>query len=190
MDFGIINSLIAIDYTSTNHPVSTYSDAAQHLAGKSLFCKIDCSQVYHCFYMVNKRSVGLLGFNFASRTFAYRGLAQCLSRSVFSLPSFVSEYLDPVIKVDRCAQYVIVFRFGANSATDLTRNTRAVIKRVQQAVLKLTIEECHFGVKQVEMLGRTFSQQRISLQDRKTHKFHDKVRFLMSKKNLQRYGDS
>ena len=34
-----INSLIADDYTSNNHPVSTMSDAAQHLARKSLFCK-------------------------------------------------------------------------------------------------------------------------------------------------------
>ena len=39
-----INTLIADDYTNNNHPVSTLSDAAQHLAGKSLFCKLDCSQ--------------------------------------------------------------------------------------------------------------------------------------------------
>ena len=43
-----INSLIADDYTNNDHPVSTLSDAAQHLAGKSLFCKLDCSQAYHC----------------------------------------------------------------------------------------------------------------------------------------------
>ena len=46
-----INSLIADDYTKNNHPVSTLSDAAQHLAGKSLFCKLDCSQAYHCLQM-------------------------------------------------------------------------------------------------------------------------------------------
>ena len=39
------NTLIADDYTKKNQPVSTLSDAAQHLAGKSLFCKLDCSQV-------------------------------------------------------------------------------------------------------------------------------------------------
>ena len=38
-----INNLIADDYTNNNHPVSTLSDAAQHLAEKSLFCKLDCS---------------------------------------------------------------------------------------------------------------------------------------------------
>ena len=42
-----INSLIADDYTNKNHLVSTLSAAAQHLAGKSLICKLDCSEVYH-----------------------------------------------------------------------------------------------------------------------------------------------
>ena len=43
VDLRKINTLIADDYTNNNHPVSTLSDAAQHLAGKSLFCKLDCS---------------------------------------------------------------------------------------------------------------------------------------------------
>ena len=42
------NALIADDYINNNHPVSTLSHAAQHLAGKKLFCKLDCSQAYHC----------------------------------------------------------------------------------------------------------------------------------------------
>ena len=37
VDLRKINSLIADDYTNNNHLVSTLSDAAQHLAGKSLF---------------------------------------------------------------------------------------------------------------------------------------------------------
>ena len=49
-----INSLIADDYTKNNHPVSTLSDAEQHLAGKSLFCKLDCSQAYHCLQMADQ----------------------------------------------------------------------------------------------------------------------------------------
>ena len=59
VDLRKINSLIADDYTNNNHPVSTLSDAAQHLAGKSLFCKLDCSQAYHCLRMADQRSVGL-----------------------------------------------------------------------------------------------------------------------------------
>ena len=41
VDLRKINSLIADDSTKNNHTVSTLSDAAQHLAGKSLFCKLD-----------------------------------------------------------------------------------------------------------------------------------------------------
>ena len=47
VDLRKINTPIADDYTNNNHPVSTLSDAAQHLAGKSLFCKLNCSRAYH-----------------------------------------------------------------------------------------------------------------------------------------------
>ena len=187
VDLRKINSLIADDYTNNNHPVSTLSDAAQHLAGKSLFCKLDCSQAYHCLKMADQRSVEMLAFNFASRTFAYKRLAQGLSRSVSAFSSFMREYLDPVVKADQCAQYVDDIGIAANNATDLTRNIRAVFKCIRQAGLKLTIERCHFGVRQVEFLGRTISPEGISPQARKIQKFLAKLRFPKSKKALQRY---
>ena len=182
-----INNLIADDYTNNNHPVSTLSDAAQHLAGKSLFCKLDCSQAYHCLQMADQRSVEMLAFNFASRTFAYKRLAQGLSRSVSAFSSFMREYLDLVVKADQCAQYVDDIGIAANNATDLTRNIRAVFRCIRQARLKLTIEKCHFGVRQVEFLGRTISPEGIPPQARKVQNFLDKLRFPQSKTALQRY---
>ena len=104
VDLRKINCLIADDYSNNNHPVSTLSDAAQNLAGKSLFCKLDCSKAYHCLQMADQRSVEMLAFNFASRTFAYKRLAQGLGRSVSAFLSFMREYLDPVVKADQCAQ--------------------------------------------------------------------------------------
>ena len=187
VDLRKINTLIADDYTNINHPVSTLSDAAQHLAGKSLFCKLDCSQAYHCLQMADQRSVEMLAFNFASRTFAYRRLAQGLSRSVSAFSSFMREYLDPVVKADQCAQYVDDIGIAANNATDFTRNIRAVFKCIRQAGLNLTIEKCHFGVRQVEFLGRTISPEGISPQARKIQNFLDKLRFPKSKKALQRH---
>ena len=187
VDLRKINSLIADDYTNNNHPVGTLSDAAQHLAGKSLFCKLDCSQAYHCLQMADQRSVEMPAFNFASRTFAYKRLAQGLSRSVSVFSSFMREYLDPVVKADQCAQYVDDIGNAANNATDLTRNIRAVFKCIRQAGLKLTIEKCHFGVRQVEFLGRTISPEGISPQARKIQNFLDKLRFPNSKKALQSY---
>ena len=69
VDLRKVNSLISDDYINNNHPVSTLSDAAQHLAGKSLFCKLDCSQAYHCLQMAEQRSVEMLAFNFRQQNF-------------------------------------------------------------------------------------------------------------------------
>ena len=174
VDLRKINNLIADDYTNKNHPVSTLSNAAQHLAGKSLFCKLHCSQAYHCLQMADQWSVEMLALNFASITL-----------SAFS--SFMREYLDPVVKADQCAQYVDDFGIAANNATDLTQNIRAVFKCIRQAGLKLTIEKCHVGVRQVELLRRTISPDGISPQARKIQIFVDKLRFSKSKKAIQRY---
>ena len=97
------------------------------------------------------------------------------------------EYFDPVVKAGQCAQYVDDIGVAANNATDLTRNIRAVFKCIRQAGLKLTIEKWNFGVRQVEFLGRTISQQGFSPQARKLQNFLDKLRFPKSKKALKRY---
>ena len=82
VDLRKFNNLISDDYINNNHPVSTLKDAAaQHMAGKKLFCKLDCSQAYHCLPMADQRSIEMLTFNFASRTFAYRRLAQGRTQS-------------------------------------------------------------------------------------------------------------
>ena len=131
--------------------------------------------------MADQRSVEMLEFNFASGTFAHKRLAQGLGRYVSAFSSSMREYLYPVIKADQCAQYVDDIGIAANNATDLTRNFRAVLKCIRQAGLKLTIEKCHFGVRQVEILGRTISPEGISPQARKIHNFLDKLRLPKSK---------
>ena len=129
----------------------------------------------------------MLAFNFASRTFVYKRLAQGHSRPVSAFSSFMREYLDPVVKADQCAQYVDDIGIAANNATELTRIIRAVFKCIRPAGLKLTVEQCHFGVRQIEFLGRTISPEGISPQARKIQNFLDKLRFPKSKKTLQRY---
>ena len=127
-----------------------------------MFCKLDCSQAYHCLQMADQRSIEMLAFNFAGRTFAYKRLAQGLSRALSAFSSFMREYLDKVIKVDQCAQYVDDIGIAANSVTQLIRNIRAVFECIRQAGLKLTIDKCHFGVTEVEFLGRTITPQAIA----------------------------
>ena len=187
VDLRKINTLIADDYTNNNHPVSILSDAAQHLAGKSLFCKLDWSQAYHCLQMADQHSVDMPAFKFASRTFAYKTLAQGLSRYVSAFSTFMREYLYLVVKADQCAQYVDDIGIAANNATDVNWNIRAVFKCVRQARLKSTIEKCHFGVRQIEFLGRTFSSEGVSQQSHKIRNFLNKLRFPKSKKALQRH---
>ena len=187
MDLRKINSLIAVDYVNYNHPVSTLSDAAQHLAGTALFCKFDCSQAYHCLQMEDERSVEMLAFSFASSTFSYKILAQSVSRSVSPFSSFMREYLDKVVKADQCVQYVDDIGIAANNIMDLTRKNRSTFKCIRQAGLELTIEKCRFGVRQVEFLARTISSEGISPQSHKIQKFLSKLRYPKSKKALQRY---
>ena len=91
--------------------------------------------------MVDQQSVEMLAFNLASRTFAYKRLAQGLSRPVSAFSSFMRERLDPVIKAGQCAQYIDDIGIAANKDADLTRNIRVVFKCVRQAGLKLTTEK-------------------------------------------------
>ena len=100
VDLRKINNLISDDDINNDHPVSTLSDAAQHLAGKKLFYKLDCSQAYHVLQRADQKSVELLAINFASRFFVYLRMAQGRSRSIFSFSSFTREYLDSAIKAD------------------------------------------------------------------------------------------
>ena len=183
-DIRKINTLIADNYINNNHPVSTLTDAAQHMAGKNLFCKLDCSQAYHCLQMADQQSIELLAFIITSRTFAYRRLAQTLSCSLSVSSSFVRENLDPVIKADQCAQNVDYIGIAANTSEQLIKNLRAVFQCLRKASLKLSLAKCHFGVQQIDFLGRTITT---TPQKRKNAKILEQFKFPRSKKALQRF---
>ena len=137
--------------------------------------------------MVDQRSVEMLAFTFVSRTFAYKRLAHDLSRSVSALSIFMRAYFDGVVKADQCAQNLDDIGIAANDATEFTRNIREVFKCILQTGLKMTIEKCHFGVRQEKLLGRTYSPEGVSPQAQKIINFQDKLSFRKSKKDLQRY---
>ena len=187
IDLRKINTLIADDYINNNHPVSTLTDAAQHMAVKNLFCKLDCSQAYHCLQMADQQSIELLAFNFATRTFAHRRLAQGLSCSLSAFSSFIREYIDPVIKADQCAQYINDIGIAANTPQFLIITLRAVFQCLRKAGLKLSMAKCHFGVQKVDFLGRTITTKGVAPQKQNIAKILEKVKFSRSKKALQRY---
>ena len=174
-------NLISDDYINNSHPVSTLTDAA----GKRLFCKVDCSQAYHCMQMAHQRSIEMLAFFFESRTFSYRRLAQGLSRASSACSSFVRENLD---NVDRCAQYVDYNRIAVNIADQLINNLRATLQFVQKARLNLSMNKCYFGATEIDFQGRTITPEGVEPQRAGVRNLPGKKKFPKSKKALQRYS--
>ena len=56
--------------------------------------------------MADDFSVQLLAFNFASRTYAYKCLAQGLNKSVTGFSSLIRHYLDPCLASANCTQFM------------------------------------------------------------------------------------
>ena len=127
----------------------------------------------------------MLAFNFASRTFAYRRLAQGLSRASSAFSSFMREYFDKVIKADQCAQYVDDIGIAANDADHLIGNLRATFECMQEAGLYLAMHRCHIGATEIDFLRRMISPQGVKPQ-RLPRTSSKKPK---SKKDLQRYLD-
>ena len=57
VDLRKSNNLISDDYINNNHPFSTVTDAAQHIAGRKLFCKLHYSQAHHYLHMADQPSI-------------------------------------------------------------------------------------------------------------------------------------
>ena len=158
------------------------------MAGQKLFCKLDCSQAFQCLQIADQRSIEVLTFNFASRTFAYRHLAQGLSRALSAFSNSVREFVDKVMKADLCAQYVDNIAIAANDADHLIVNLRATFKCIQKAGLKLTMHKCRFGATEIDFFGRIIIPQGVKSQKRKVQNFLEKTEFPKSVKALQFYS--
>ena len=165
-------------------PSKYITDAAQHMVGKELFCKIDCSQAYHCLQMADQKSIELLAFSFACRTFAYKRLAQGLSIALSPFSSFLRDYLDKAIKANQCTQNVDDIRNAANTADQKTTNLLETFKCIRKAGLKLIMHKCHFGSTEINFLGRTITPEGVKPQKENVQNFLEKTKFPKSKKAL------
>ena len=154
---------------------------------EKLFCKLDCSHAYHYLQMADQRSFEMPAFNFASRTFAYRKLAQGFSRALSAFSSFMKEYLDRVIKADECAQYVDDIGIAVNDADHLFKNLRATFEYIREAGSELTMDRCHFGATEINFLGRTNIPEGVKSQKNRITNFLEKTNFPKTNKALQRY---
>ena len=92
------------------------------------------------------------------------------------------EFLDKAIKADQCAQYVDDIGIAANDSTRMCINIKTVFECIRKAGLKLTMAKCHFGITQVDFLGRTITPEGVSPQTEKVKQFLQKLKLPKSKK--------
>ena len=58
------------DFDEHDQPITNIVDAAKRKACKRCFCKLDCSEAYHCFQMAKEQSIQFLSYRFGSQMFA------------------------------------------------------------------------------------------------------------------------
>ena len=124
--------------------------------------------------MADDLSVQLLAFNFASRIYAYKCLAQGLSKTVTGFSSFISAYLDPCTAADICTQYMDDIALATNILSDLTMSLDIIFQCIRRSGLKPSPSKCQFGVPQTKRLGNLISSNGIT--PKKNKKFLAKVK--------------
>ena len=186
IDLRRINHLLRNDYINSNFPISNMSDASNHFAGKKFLNKLDCSQAYHCVQMADDLSIQLLAFNFASRTYAYKCLAQGLSKSVTGFSSFIRHYLDQCLAANICTQYMDDIGSGVETFEELIPNLRQIFECVRKSGLKLSPGKCEFGVQKITFLGKVITPAGIQPERERIKKFLNKLTMPRTVKQVKR----
>ena len=175
IDLRRVNHLLKNDYLNANFPISNMQDATNHFAGKTLFTKLDCSQAYHCVQMADELSVQLLAFNFASRTYAYKCLAQGLGKSVTGFSAFIRHYLDPCLAAGLCTQFMDYIGCAVEKFENLVTALREIFECLRRSGLKLSPGKCEIGIESMKFLGNIITPKRISPEAEKIEKFLKKI---------------
>ena len=129
---------------------------------KNLFCKLDCSQAYHCVQNADELSVQNLAFNIESRTLAYICFAQGLNKSVARFSSFVKHYLDPCLAAKVCTHFKDDIAAGVNNFDEIIPALRKIFDCLKESGLKLSVQKCEFGKSKISYLSSTITPKGIS----------------------------
>ena len=162
------------------------TDAVNHFAGKKFFYKLDCSQAYHCVSMADDLSVELLAFNFSSRTYAYKRLAQGLNKSVTGFSSFVRHYMDECLAADLCAQFMDDIGCGVEKFEDLVPNLRKIFSCLRRSGLRLSPEKCTFGTSEIKFLGIVITSSGMTPEKKKINTFLQQMKMPDTVKQTKR----
>ena len=95
--------------------------------------------------------------------------------------------MDPLVKAEKCAQYVDDIGIAASTVEELVDNIEAVFTKVRQAGLKLSMSKCAFGHPEIEFLGRSITSKGIGPIEKKIDDFLKNIKLPTSVKSLQRY---
>ena len=109
--------------------------------------------------MADELSVQLLAFNFGGRTFAFKRLAQGLSRSPTAFSSCVSKHLQSCIAADKCFVYFDDLGSGAEDGITLIKNLEHIFACIQKSGFKLSIK-CQFGIKKIKFTEHVIKPNR------------------------------
>ena len=186
IDLRRINHSLKNDYINSNFPISNMTDASNHFAGKSLFTKLDCSQAYHCVQMADDLSVQLLAFNFGSRTYAYKCLAQGLSKSVTGFSSFIRHYLDPCLAADLCTQFMDDIGSAVYNFDEMIPTLSKIFECVRKSGLKLSPNKCEIGTQRLKFLGNIITPAGVSPEQEKISTFLKKIKMPQTVKQVKR----
>ena len=179
-----VNNLKSNDYKSNNQSVSTLTDAAQNMAEKHLSCKVDCSQAFHCLQMLDQRYVEMPTFKIARRNFACCRLVQGFRRSLSALSSLNSWTLSSKqINAHNSSKTTSLPQIWLNS---WSRTYEQFSKCIQNAGLKNSMVNSHFGTKKTDFFGRMLTPNGVTPRKQKITKCLE-VKFQRPKKALQRY---
>ena len=185
-DLRRINHLIRNDYDEHNFPLACMADAMAHIVGKTLFSLFDASQAYFSVQLADALSVQLLSFNFASRTFAFRRLAQGLNRSVSAFSSIMMHYLQENIARDECNTFVDDIICGTKGFEKHIVALKRLFASIRRSGVKLTMAKCEFGKEKVKYLGSTITTQGIQPNEQKIEKFLKHIKVPSTLHQLQR----
>ena len=112
--------------------------------------------------MADDLSVQILPFIFASRIYAYKCLAQGLSKSVTGFSSFIRAYLDPCLAADICTQYMDDIALAMNNISELTTSRDTIFQCIRRSGLKLSPSKCQFDVPEIKLLRNMISSNGIT----------------------------
>ena len=121
--------------------------------------------------MADDLSVQSLAFNFSSRTYAYKCLAQELVKSVTGFSSFIRHYLDPCLAADICTQFMDDIGCAVNNFEELIPTLKKIFSCIRRSGLKLSPEKCEIATQSMNFLGYMITPSEILPEAKKITKF-------------------